>query len=998
MTHLVLHIFPESSLASSLITTVWIGVFVTCFFNLRFGWNKSGLIIPGYLVPLLILKPWSAVAIIIEGLVTYLIVKLISEFGSFSKMWSNYFGRDRFFLLFLVAICVRILFDEVVFPEISILLGNYFNIDFVYKGGLYSIGLVIVALTANHFWNSGIKRGFPHLLIILLCTFLIIKYILLPYTNFRLNNIIYLYEDIATSIAASPKAYIILTVTAFIASRMNLLYGWEFSGIIIPALLALQWYFPWKIASSILEAGIIYGIATLLLKSRFFLNSTIEGARKILLFFNIAFFYKLLLGFILPLIYSDAPVTDTFGLGYMLTSLIAIKMYDKKIGLKMTRSVLQASITSVILATLFGFFLLFLPNPFNSNKNIITLNDTIPPKVLHTKDKSLTSIISSQQVKLYGNSPLGNKLSNKDIEHFETGLMAFKYYSNTQSNSSLSYAVRNLNKVSFKIRIIQDKYILLTEKNWKKSRGIYLISMAYDANNLLISIPYPIGHPALVTSSINLLERYNARALAISSSSKDNSKSVLKEENTIFSEFLKFFSQDNDIITLLKQNKHVSNLLNNKKMDINKTYVIYPDTFSKNNSVVNYKEVFDTTKNIIDPEVFSKYKNLNNSSTLVFISDSGLIHQLSNIPEYKNLASNSMHKILGSFDEIFKIKEPTTKGLYSYLSSLFHAEKKAKYSKHTITNQKAKFIDLNILSKLVGISLDKNITSKSKDFLSTVKFIDFAANDMDYSLSLYTVKSRKPEYLVFTKKYNSKKKKIEGAYFFRIDKSNPCILEVFNLNYPQSLHIANLLSHKLLPSITMFAISPMLDMDLSELTDITIPAASLFNLVNQVSMREIDACYEYKDKKDKEKIETPLVLQIRILKNSKHIKYDKNTLYISTYYGKYKYSQLSKSEKDIYDYFKKLGFKIKFAHGSSAKTSGLEVIRVEQSRYITSTLNFDFMILWFSPEIDILDKKKGIKDKNNTDVSENSKSNENSKSGKDKKTDKNVKSDKEIKQ
>ena len=70
---MILPIFPEGGLASSVITTVWVGVFVVCFFNLRFGWVLSGLVVPGYLVPLVILKPLAAGVIVVEAIITYLL-------------------------------------------------------------------------------------------------------------------------------------------------------------------------------------------------------------------------------------------------------------------------------------------------------------------------------------------------------------------------------------------------------------------------------------------------------------------------------------------------------------------------------------------------------------------------------------------------------------------------------------------------------------------------------------------------------------------------------------------------------------------------------------------------------------------------------------------------------------------------------------------------------------------------------------------------------------
>ena len=111
-----LGIFPEGALASSVITTVWVGVFVIGFLNLRFGWVLSGLVVPGYLVPLLIAKPWSAAVILVEASVTYFLVWLFSERLSGGGTWSSLFGRDRFVGLVLFSILVRLVFDVWLLP------------------------------------------------------------------------------------------------------------------------------------------------------------------------------------------------------------------------------------------------------------------------------------------------------------------------------------------------------------------------------------------------------------------------------------------------------------------------------------------------------------------------------------------------------------------------------------------------------------------------------------------------------------------------------------------------------------------------------------------------------------------------------------------------------------------------------------------------------------------------------------------------------------------
>ena len=59
-----LPLFPIDNTASAVTMTVWIGVAVVVFFNLRFGWTLSGLVVPGYVVPLLFVKPTSVAVIV----------------------------------------------------------------------------------------------------------------------------------------------------------------------------------------------------------------------------------------------------------------------------------------------------------------------------------------------------------------------------------------------------------------------------------------------------------------------------------------------------------------------------------------------------------------------------------------------------------------------------------------------------------------------------------------------------------------------------------------------------------------------------------------------------------------------------------------------------------------------------------------------------------------------------------------------------------------------
>ncbi|MGL5838590.1 MAG: poly-gamma-glutamate biosynthesis protein PgsC/CapC [Sphingorhabdus sp.] len=352
----MLPIFPEGGLASSVITTVWVGVFVLCFFNLRYGWVLSGLVVPGYIVPLLIVKPIAAAVITVEAILTYLIVIAFSEYIGRGR-WSSLFGRDRFMALILASIAVRLSMDGFILPLLADWLAENWDRQFDWQSNFQSFGLVIISLLANQFWKPGLAKGLYATVVVTFLTWLFVRYGLMELTNFHMSGVSYMFEGLASSILASPKAYIILVLTALVASQMNVRYGWDFSGILIPALIALQWYQPTKILTSFVEAAIIYIIARLVLKLPAVANANIEGARKLLLFFNISFVYKLILGHAAVFLALDVKTSDLYGFGYLLSTLIAIKAHDKDIFPRLMRSTLEISLAGAVLGNLAGFLI-----------------------------------------------------------------------------------------------------------------------------------------------------------------------------------------------------------------------------------------------------------------------------------------------------------------------------------------------------------------------------------------------------------------------------------------------------------------------------------------------------------------------------------------------------------------------------------------------------------------------------------------------------------------
>jgi len=530
-----LPVFPEGALASSVITCVWAGIAVTAFFNLRFGWTLSGVVVPGYLVPLLISKPWAAVAIYIEAVVAYLLVRMISERLSRAGLWSSFFGRDRFFALILASVAARMVFDLWLIPEFGSYLAEHWGLQIDYRNELHSFGLVVVALTANQMWKPGFLRGSACLAVTVGCTFMIVRFGLMELTNFSISNLKYVYEDVAGSIQAAPKAYIVLISTSFVASRMNLRYGWDFNGILVPSLLALQWYQPSVILTSFLEALLILTVSGALLRTSLFANFNIEGARKLVFFFNIGFLWKIFLAHGMSIWLPDINATDVFGYGYLLSTLMALKMHEREIAIQFTRITVQASLVSVLLATVFGLALANIPRlPVGSLDD--TPIDAAEP--LESSTESIAEWLTRDRVRLYrptSGHPLPAPMPGETLA-FRRGVAHVL----EGSAEALHRAAGDLSRANYQLLRTSDDIFYLREKEPVRGWGGYAIDPS-ATTDLLLEAPLPVDEPTSYLASAALFGGLDARALAIAGSRRNVSGSpaadVLRSENTIFQAF-----------------------------------------------------------------------------------------------------------------------------------------------------------------------------------------------------------------------------------------------------------------------------------------------------------------------------------------------------------------------------------------------------------------------------------------------------------------------------
>ena len=323
-------IFPPHGLDQTIHVSILLGVLFLLFLTEAFGWVYSGLVVPGYLASVFVFQPDAGFAILAEAIVTFLVARFLSDVVSKSGAWSKFFGRERFVLLILVSVVVRQNSELWLLPAALRFVDAHLGTTYHLSRSVSSIGLVLVPLTANMFWKLDVRRGLLQVGVPTLLTWAILHYLLIPHTNLSFSRLELTYENVALDFLSSPKAYIVLVIGAYVGSRYNLLYGWDYSGILVPALLAIACFSPLRLVTTAAEAAVLVGVvrAVLLLPGLRTMNT--EGPRKVALVFTVSFLLKYVLGWLAGPWLGDLKVTDLFGFGYLVPSLIAVKMLQKE--------------------------------------------------------------------------------------------------------------------------------------------------------------------------------------------------------------------------------------------------------------------------------------------------------------------------------------------------------------------------------------------------------------------------------------------------------------------------------------------------------------------------------------------------------------------------------------------------------------------------------------------------------------------------------------------
>ena len=940
-----LPIFPEGSLASSVVTTVWIGVFVSVMLNLRLGWCLSGLVVPGYMVPLIIMKPVSALVVFGEGAIAYGIVWFCSEYTSRSRWWSNCFGRDRFFALILASIAVRICLDGYLLPRIARSVSAPWLNDFDFASNLQSFGLIIIALIANQFWKPGLRRGLVPVGVTLGITYLIVRYPLMEWTNFNIGRLEFMYEDVSASVFSSPKAYIILVCTAFIASRLNLRYSWEFNGIMIPSLLALQWFQPFKILTSFIEAWMIYGVAILVLRIPIFREMTIEGGRKILLFFNISFFYKLLLGHLLAWAAPDIQVTDCYGFGYLLPSLLAVKMHDKGIPERITRTTLQASFVGIAGATAVGFGLTFVPQGWlwEPPAAEAALLETTPHAA-----KNLVEQLREDKIEMY--SPVLLRGADpspmqREVDAFKRGLHGLRSYGMRGDESQVRRARLSLRAAGFELLNMEGDLFYIRELPPKLGRGIYVVRSSPD-NRLAVEIPLPLQEWATLEAGAYLFGFLDAGSLAVSTlprrRSIDEHLGVLDDRRTFFHAFHQVFGLRDAIQVRgysTKFFRECATRWNFKDTDLDEV----PSSLwvqSELPESVSLASLRSFLGGIAVEWEAAPFRN---------------VHREANRGGFAELylRREDRKRLLGRFvlgDDAFGLENARDFGLVPeeidgkaslqawVLSLADRLGPRGSNLYRAPTQETLLFLDEEVLRPLVRLVVGtRDASFTARDVTTELPAIHAAATALGYRVLRYRSRQEGEEYVILTEAEPAEPRRYWGTYAFRLWGHAPYAVEIPRPGYERNtLEYGTSLFDKLRGAFLLVAgTHPKCNTDSTSDMVQAQNKRSLFNLVNQVLLRETRTA--------------PLaVVQVRAFGHKPGAVLPEGDALISFQDGSASDDELSQLSEGLMKTFEDDRLDVRFVDGSP-ETTGYEAHSSAQARYLTHTVNKELAALWLSP-------------------------------------------------
>ena len=510
------NLFPASGLDNSLFTAIFLGLLLLFVLTESFGWVFTGLVVPGYLASVFVIQPVAGLVILAEAIATYFVARAISDWGSRFLPYNRFFGRERFFLILLVSVAVRLVSEAVALPLLGAALVDQGWVPPTLMGNLFSVGLIVVPLTANMMWRTGAWAGLPQVVLPTAAIYLALQVVLIPYTNLSISDFELTYENIALGFLASPKTYIILLTGAYLANRNSQAWGWDSHGIVVMALVALAWLSPMKVLTTVVEVLLLVAVVRMALSLPFVRQANIEGYRRIVFVFGIGFALKFVACHVMAASYPGLRATDYFGFGYLLPSLLALKVLQKGSASIVLFPTLQTSLVALAMGTVLGLGLMLL-DPIPSGASLAQV-------ALSVEDEVRSGVIGEVH-RASGRLLCGLPPATRTGVDPRPDLAAFRHVVRELSSDEPSADISD-RAAKLGLRVVElvdagehQRYRVLEEppgvvadlQGW----GVVATRM-HAPTSLVIEVPHPVSEPQSLVAGAALFRELGASALVVS--------------------------------------------------------------------------------------------------------------------------------------------------------------------------------------------------------------------------------------------------------------------------------------------------------------------------------------------------------------------------------------------------------------------------------------------------------------------------------------------------
>lgn len=307
-------------------TAVLVGLVVAWLWTESYGGVFAGFAVPGYLAAIAMVAPSAAVAIGIEAVLTYALVRLSSDGLARLGLTARAFGRERFLLFVLWSVPVRLVVEGAGSGGLADLLGPW--IPGGEHLGFFGVGLVLVPLTANAFWKLGLARGVAQLTGTTSVTMALLWAVVMPVLGLDLSSFLLTLENIATEFLTAPRVTILLLTTAVLATWTAERYGWNAGGLLVPSLLALLVFGPVKLLMTFVEIVLLLALYRVITGLPYIRRLPLVGPRRLILMYVMAWTLKVSLAWTGLQLELPVAAWDLYGFGYLLGSLVAVRCLD----------------------------------------------------------------------------------------------------------------------------------------------------------------------------------------------------------------------------------------------------------------------------------------------------------------------------------------------------------------------------------------------------------------------------------------------------------------------------------------------------------------------------------------------------------------------------------------------------------------------------------------------------------------------------------------------